>query len=142
MLNTEDLHAVIVNEGSDIPFTEEVSQNQIRLRFVPLHCSTSETILYYCFARSSVCHSVRFLVSALSWFKPWVCAFGLTGSSIQPIVVNGTDGLYNPRIQKQYYFTLSFEACNNIVDPSVRVELVYTADQTYRFTLVRVEIDW
>ena len=71
MLNTEDLHAMIVNEGSDIAFTEEVSQNQIRLKFVPLHCSTSETILYYCFARSSSCHSVRFLVSALSWFNPF-----------------------------------------------------------------------
>ena len=71
MLNTEDLHAMIVNEGSEISFTEEVSQNQIRLNFVPLHCSTSETILYYCFARSSSCHSVRFLVSALSWFNPF-----------------------------------------------------------------------
>ena len=136
MLNTEDLHVVIVNEGTEISFTEEVSQNQIRLLFTPLHCSTNETILYYCFTRSSSCHSVRFLVSALSWFNPLVRNGLLIARSIQPIMVNGTDGLYNPRIQTQYSFTLAFEACNSVVDSTVNIVLIYTADETYTFTLV------
>ena len=53
--------------------------------------------------------------------------------------MDGTDGLYNPRIRKEYYFTLAFEACNNVVDDSINIVLTYTADRTYSFVLVFLE---
>ena len=59
--------------------------------------------------------------------------------SIQPILVDGTDGLYNPRIRTEYSFILAFEACNNVVDGSINIVLTYTADQTYSFVLVFLE---
>ena len=51
--------------------------------------------------------------------------------------MNGSDGLYNPRIKSQYYFNLVFEACSSVADSSVHVTLIYTAEETFVFELVR-----
>lgn len=156
-VTNSDLKMMIVNEDKEIAFALSPGPDGIVLTFTPEVCSqncrcfssdsSKDTFLSVCYADHCEKHSFHVFQQTL--LHPFVPSTLVTHRSIIPLFLNDshhTNGLYNPRLQVQYSFLLSFTSCSWVNDTSrcflllfshtVDVRLTYTAETTVSLLLV------